>query len=407
MFIYATGDIHVGQSLKYGKTAENGLPAKILDQQQLLTDFVDAAISNNVDFVHLGGDYYPKHLRIDPTALRILTTQVLRLANHGIEVRMLLGNHDKARHEAMDSNVDYFSLFSIGKIKVIGDPSVELVTGKDGVNAVLMYLPHLIPSEMYKWQKHERETVTDIIDHVLEFLTKEATDLIITSGLSPDTPKILFGHFGVVEAGRGSESSMIANNNICIPVSLLDRPAINACILSHIHKFWTNSGTHTKTVMIGSMDRFDFGEANDKKVFGKIEVLKNTIHVKVTPSKARKFVCIKADIDNAMDFSFLDGVDINDAVVKINLSADKDFIKHKDAMDKIKNWLEQNKAYFVQDVSIIQKPVFVVKNAAITESQDLDVNIKQILEDEGFAGVSELMKLHLELRKEIEEKTAE
>lgn len=403
MFIYATGDIHVGQSLKYGKTADNGLPAKILDQEALLNDFVTAAIESNVDLVHLGGDYYPKHMKIDPTALRILTTQILRLTSHGIQVRMLLGNHDKARHEAMDSNVNYFSLFNIDEIKVIGEPGVELFTGKDGVNVVLMYLPHLVPSEMFKWQKHERENVTDIIDHILEYLTKEAINVIMANKLPDDTPKILFGHFGLAEAGRGSESSMIANNNICIPVSLLDRPAINACILSHIHKFWTNIGTYTKTVMLGSMDRFDFGEAKDKKVFGKIEILQNNIHVRVTPTRARNFVAIKADIANNMDITFLKGIDVKDAVVKVNLSAEKDFIKHKEVLEKVKNWLVANDAYFIHDISIVQKPVFVVKNAAVNESQDMNANIKQILEDEKFADPDELYKIHLQLRKIAEE----
>lgn len=401
MLIYFTGDLHIGQGSRYGKIAPSGLPEKMIEQGAMLEDFVDKAIAANVDLVCLGGDYFPKHYKLDPTAVRFFSKPILKLSRAGIKTKLLLGNHDKARHENMDSNVDYFDIFGVENIEVIGDPRAELITGEDGNMVIMLYLPHLIPAELYKWQKHEKQGVPEIISNILDDLVKQAETIVADNGLPEKTPRILAGHFGVSEAGKGSESVMVANNNICVPAAILDRPGINLVVLSHIHKFWVHKDSeHTKIVMIGSMDRFDFGETEVKK-YGKIEVIGEDIHLKATHTKPHPFVSIKHDLSGDSSLDFLEQYDVNNAVVKVSLMADREFSDHKVVIEKIRKWLEQNEVYYLDSIAIIPKPYFTTHHQDITEEMDVDTNIKQLLEEEHQEMSADLYKKHTELKAEL------
>ena len=374
----------------------------MLEQGQMLDKFADEAIAAKADMVCLGGDYFPKHFRIDPTALRIFTAPILKLVAAGIKIKMLLGNHDKARHENMDSNVDYFKIFDIDNIEIIGDLKVELEKDSEGNNVVMMYLPHLIPAELYKWQKHEKETVVEIIATIVEHLVKEAETIIADNNLPEKTPRILAGHFGVSEAGKGSESVMVANNNICFPAAILDRPGINLAIFSHIHKFWVCKNTqHTKIVSIGSMDRFDFGELDDKK-YGKIQVEGEEIHLKAVYTTPHPFIVIKDEISNETSLDFLNNYDVNNAVVKISLRADRDFTDHKIIVAKIKDWLEKKGVYYLESIAIIPKPYFTTHHQGITEEVDIDTNIEQLLGEDFGEDASRIFEIHLKLKERLE-----
>jgi len=402
MLIYVTGDLHIGQSMKYGKTSPNGLSEKLVEQGAMLDKFVDDAIAAGAEVVFLQGDYFPKHFRIDPTAIRFFTYPILKLARAGIKVKMLLGNHDKARHENMDSNVDYFNIFDINNVEVIGEPKAELIQDARGNHVVAMYLPHLIPAELYKWQKHEKEGVVEIIANILDYLVKEAETIIANANLPAKTPRILSGHFGISEAGRGSESSMVANNNICFPAAILDRPGINLAIFSHIHKFWVCKNTqNTQIVSIGSMDRFDFGELEDKK-YGKIQIEGEEIHLKAVYTSPHPFVSIKHDINNDSPLDFLNHYDVNNAVVKVSLRADRDFTDHKNINAQIREWLEKHNVYYIDGISIVPKPHFTSHHQDITEEVDIDANIHQLLAEDYPDIDKKLFAKHLALKDQVE-----
>lgn len=402
MRIMYAGDLHIGQGARYGKTAENGLSEKMIEQGQMLDEFVERAIKENVDMVCLGGDYYPKHFRLDPTAVRIFTEPILKLSKAGIKTVLLLGNHDKARHESMDSNVGVFELFKVDNISVVGMPKIELLTDSQGNNVVMLYLPHLIPAELYKWQKNEGEGVPEIITHIVDDLMRQAEAAVVNAGWALTTPRILAGHFGLNEIGKGSESAMIANNNICFPASVLDRPGLNLAIFSHIHKFWVyKDSEYTKIVSIGSMDRFDFGEL-EKKKYAIIETTNDQLHLKTVTTKTHPFVIIKGDITNDTDIEkLLSAYDVDNAVVKVTLSADPSFINNKIVTEQIKQWLQDHNMYLLDNVAIIPKSVFNTHNQDITEESTVEDNVKHLLQERYPDEAAALFAKHLALMAEI------
>lgn len=399
--IMVTGDLHIGQSANYGIVQE-GLSTKLAEQRALLQDFVDDAISRKVDLVVLGGDYFPKHIKLNPDAMKIFSEQILRLSQAQIPVRMVVGNHDKPRHEKMSNTIDYFGVFGVPNVEIIPSPKVELFNG-----VILYFFPHLIWSELYKFQRNEREGITEIVNRIVEEMIGEANALIQTNALPENTPRLFFGHFGLIEAGKGGESLMMTGNDICVPADVIDRPGISLSIMSHIHKFWVHKqAQHSKVVVIGSMDRFDFGEERDKKVYGRIEILDNNeFHLKVIPTRARKFVSIKGNINDSLDVSFLNSYDVQDAVIKVLLTTEKNFTKKKEAIEKIYKQLTDHDAYFVHSVGFVPQAIAVARNTTITEEKSLDDNVAEILK--GLPDSEELLAKHKELfdevKKELEE----
>lgn len=393
--IYASGDWHLGQSLKYGGKDTNGVSEKLKEQRAMVEKFVDDAIKN-ASIVVLTGDYFPKHLRINPDAMRIFAEQIIRLNDAAIPTFIVEGNHDKARYEVSDSTVALFGIFDLEHVKVISKPQVIWV---DGVG--LAMLPHLIPAELESFKEHDDDGVVQVMTTIVRELSNEVV-AYRESGMGQE-PCVLFGHFGIAEAGRGSETTMIAGNNICIPASVLDLPAFNYSILGHIHKRWDWEGQFSKIAYLGSMDRFDFAEADDIKKYGVISIEDDEVELDFVDTNARRFVDIKHDFEKGANFDFLDDYDLTDATVKITIKIEKDFTDGKELLKKIKEKVVERGAYYIFGMNLIYKPTYTSRNEFVTETESIEDNLERVLKEEGFSDVDGLMLLHEELSKELQE----
>ncbi len=80
-----TGDLHIGKSV-------NGF-SMLEDQKHILNQIIEAAVSNGADGCILAGDIYDRAI---PTgeAVSLLDDFLTRLANAGIRVFLISGNHD-------------------------------------------------------------------------------------------------------------------------------------------------------------------------------------------------------------------------------------------------------------------------------------------------------------------------
>ena len=394
MKIFSTGDLHIGQSLKYGKTDSSGRSDKLQEQQQMLSDFVDKAIEEKADVVAFNGDYFPKHFRINPDAMRIFAEQVLRLDKAGITVLVLDGNHDKSRVEASDSTVALFDVFKLKNVRVINKP--ELIWIND-VGFAMM--PHLIPAELETYKHKDSDGVVEAMHNAIQSLSDEV--VAQRENGKGTEPCIFFGHFGIAEAGRGSETTMIAGNNIAVPAVLLDLPAFNWCILGHIHKRWDWEGQFSKISYLGAMDRFDFAEAGDIKQYGIINVEDNEVTLEFVNTNAREFIDIKHDFSVEQNYEFLNEYDFKDTVVKVSVEVDKDFVTGKELVSELRQRLEDAGVYHIHAVNLVYKPTYVSQNEAVTEAESIEDNLKQVLADEKFDDIDELMQLHEVLTKEL------
>ena len=96
----------------------------------------------------------------------------------------------------------------------------------------------------------------------------------------PSLPIILTAHASVQGALYGSERMVMLGNDIVLSGSLVRNPKLDYVALGHIHKPQDlNPGAHPPVIYPGSIERVDFGEAQDDKFFILAEVEKGRTKV--------------------------------------------------------------------------------------------------------------------------------
>jgi exonuclease SbcD len=97
----------------------------------------------------------------------------------------------------------------------------------------------------------------------------------------PALPVILTAHASVQGAVYGSERTVMLGADVVLSGSLVRNPRLDYVALGHIHKPQDlNPGAHPPVIYPGSIERVDFGEAQDDKFFIIAQVEKG--HTEVT-----------------------------------------------------------------------------------------------------------------------------
>jgi DNA repair exonuclease SbcCD nuclease subunit len=97
MKVLILGDIHLGRSTTIGKSAELGqLNSRIQDQVDLLNWSYDQCITTNTKMIVITGDVY-HDFRPHPTIIGIFMRFLKRCEHAGINVHIVMGNHDILR----------------------------------------------------------------------------------------------------------------------------------------------------------------------------------------------------------------------------------------------------------------------------------------------------------------------
>ncbi|HMR68394.1 MAG TPA: metallophosphoesterase, partial [Anaerolineae bacterium] len=88
-------DIHIGME-NYGRLdSRSGLNSRVVDFLRRLSQTIDLALEREVDVCIFAGDAY-KNQRPNPTFQREFSRRIKRLADAGVPVILLIGNHDMA-----------------------------------------------------------------------------------------------------------------------------------------------------------------------------------------------------------------------------------------------------------------------------------------------------------------------
>ena len=129
-------DVHIGME-NYGRLdPATGLNGRVMDFLRRLAGVVDYALENEVDLVLFAGDAYKSR---DPnsTYRREFARRIKRLADAGIPVVLLVGNHDLPAVKRRASSIEIFRTLEVPNVLVAGRESLHtleqygLVTGVD------------------------------------------------------------------------------------------------------------------------------------------------------------------------------------------------------------------------------------------------------------------------------------
>jgi exonuclease SbcD len=291
-------DAHIDMA-NYGRhDPETGLPLRVLDFLKSLDTIVDTAIAEKVDLVVFAGDAY-KDRSPAPTFQREWGKRIIRLSKAGIRTLLLVGNHDLSPAVGRAHAIQEFETLDIPYITVLGKPQF-LGAEELGLPAQVIALPWISKAGIIA---SGNSSVEDAFSNIEERITSLMN--LWLEKADPELPVLLLAHASVQGAKYGAERMVMLGADLVLPGSLVRDKRLDYVALGHIHKAQDlNEGQHPPVIYPGSIERVDFGEAEDEKYFVTAEVEKGKSKVDWRKlSTVRPFIDIHRHLESPQDIT--------------------------------------------------------------------------------------------------------
>ncbi len=320
-------DLHIGME-NYGQLdPATGLNGRVMDFLRRLNEAVDYALENEVDLVLFAGDAY-KNREPNSTYRREFARRIKRLADAGIPVVLLVGNHDLPTQEQRASSIEIFRTLAVPNILVASHDRLHRLTTRRGAEIQVATVPYPIRQRLLARDEHKDKTIAELDALVQQLVTENIQAL--AAQVDPSLPAVLLGHFSVSEAKFGSERAVMLGRDVVVLKSALADPAFDYVALGHIHRHQElNDGQHPPIVYCGSLERIDFGEEQEAKGFVVADVRRGHTDWQFHPVAARRFLTIRADVRGETDplaalLTTIARHNLTDAIVRIIVQARAD-----------------------------------------------------------------------------------
>lgn len=277
-------DAHIDMA-NYGRhDPETGLPVRIMDFLNSLDEIVHAAVAESVDLVIFAGDAY-KDRNPAPTFQREWGKRIMQLSRAGIPTLLLVGNHDLSPAVGRAHALSEFSTLSVPHIRTLDEPTFlssevlsHLCPGEKELNLQILAIPWISRSGMIAYldlQTRDQKVI-------YEELEKRLSNIIHQwlNKADPDLPTVLTAHASIQGAKYGNERTVMLGKDLILPRNLVCDSRLDYVALGHIHKPQNlNEGEHPPVIYPGSIERIDFGEAEDDKYYLIAEINKGQTEV--------------------------------------------------------------------------------------------------------------------------------
>ncbi len=332
-------DLHIGME-RYGRVdPATGLNNRVMDFLRRLSDLADYAIDRRVDMVIFAGDAY-KNRDPNSTYRREFSWRIKHIADNGIPVVMVPGNHDLPAVSARASSIEIFDTLGVPNVHVLDFGQLTILKTRSGQDIQIAAAPYPSLSDLVHKDEHRSASLEALDQLITEKMTEVIRALADQARQRPHLPTVLVGHFSVTNASLGSERSVMVGRDVVAPLTVLTDPVWDYVALGHIHKHQDlNPGAHPPVVYSGSVERIDFGEEREAKGWVMVEVSKGQTEFQFMPGyqrQARRFVTIDCDCRKAEDptQAVLQAIarrDISDTVVRVRLQLrqDQDALLHE------------------------------------------------------------------------------
>jgi exonuclease SbcD len=321
-------DIHIGME-NYGRTdPQTGLNQRVMDFLRRLSDAVDYALDHEIDVVIFAGDAY-KTRDPNPTFQREFARRMKRIADAGIPVVMLVGNHDLPAVAQRATSISIFSTLDVPNTTVGDREQLWQITCRRGQPLQVATVPYPLKSGLLADEESRGKSIAEVDALMQQALAENIRGLALEARQHPDIPAVLTGHFSVQEASQGSERNIMIGRDVAVARSVLADPAWDYVALGHIHKHQSlNGDAHPPVVYSGSIERIDFGEEREAKGWVVATVQRGQADWQfVTHYRrpARPFVTIAVDVREETGdptpavLAAIEQRDLTDAVVRVSL----------------------------------------------------------------------------------------
>lgn len=305
MRILHFGDIHFGME-NYGRLdPKTGLHSRFGDFCKSFDAVIDYAIgrkdrytepinkSGPVDLVIFAGDAF-KTRDPSPTYVKAFAQGIRRIADAGIPVVMIVGNHDLPNAAGKANTLDIFPTLAVPNVYLSREPEYLRIDTKVGPLQVVT-LPWMFKSQLF--------TRDDIVGKTGEEINALFHDKIVKlfrlqlAKVDPQHRAVAVVHATVEGATFGSERSVLLGSDIVIPLNLLSNPKLSYVAIGHIHKAQSVLG-HDTIRYSGSLERIDFGEEKEEKGFLLVTIKNTKTSVQFIPVPVRPFITITVDVND-------------------------------------------------------------------------------------------------------------
>ncbi len=345
-------DLHIGVE-NYGRTdAATGLNGRVMDFLRRLDQVIEYALENEIDLAIFAGDAY-KNRDPNSTYRREFARRIKRLADAGIPLILLVGNHDLPSQERRASSVEIFRTLDVPNVIVASHDRLYRLETRRGQPVQVATVPYPIRQRLLVHEEYKGRTIAELDNVVQELVADNIRAL--ADQVDPEVPAVLAGHFSISEARFGSERTVMLGRDVVVLKSVLADATWDYIALGHIHRHQElNGGSHPPIVYSGSLERIDFGEEKEAKGFVVAEVTRGETRWRFHPVPARPFVTIRADVRGKPDplSSLLEVIgqhDLDEAVVRLLVQAraeQEGLLRDADVRRAL------DRAYYVAGISI-------------------------------------------------------
>jgi exonuclease SbcD len=320
-------DLHVGME-NYGRLdPATGVNDRVLDFLRRFDELIDYGLEREVDLVVFAGDAF-KTRNPNPTYQRAFARRVKRLADAGVPVVLLVGNHDLPTMVQRASSVDIFRTLDVPNVVVGWEEKIHTIETRRGPVQVAT-VPYPVRQRLLSQEDYRGLSIRELDDR-LQGIVAEIIQAMAQQ-IDKDIPAVLAAHISVSGAVFGSERSVMIGRDAVVLKSVLADPAWDYVALGHIHLHQSlNGDDYPAVVYSGSPERIDFGEEGQPKGFCWVELARGkttrgwTATWEFVEVDARPFVTVRADVREAANplMALQQEVakhDLTDAVVRLIL----------------------------------------------------------------------------------------
>ena len=310
-------DLHLGVE-SYGRIdPSTGLSSRLVDFCNALKQVVDFALENEIDLVLFCGDAY-KNRNPSQTQQREFAKEIRRLAERGVRVFLLVGNHDLPSAIGRATAVEIFDTLAIRNVFVGDRPEVHRIETRHGPLQVLS-LPWLRQSSILG-EEARNLPLERLSKKLTQFISSELDRLARLA--DPDLPTILAGHLSLSTARLGSERGLMVGKEPVLPQSSLTRPEFDYVALGHIHSPQVLS-YNPPIVYSGSLQPIDFSDEGEEKGFYLVRLERGKAEFEFHPVKGRRFLTIRVDADREHPteaiLQAIENQEIEEAIVRLQI----------------------------------------------------------------------------------------
>ncbi len=258
-------DAHIDMA-NYGRhDPATGLPLRVLDFLKSLDTIVDAAIDEKVDMVIFAGDAY-KDRSPAPTFQREWGKRIMRLSQAKIPTLLLIGNHDISPAIGRAHAIQEFETLQVPFVRVLAKPEFLHPADLWDLPVQVIAMPWISRSGLMANLEMSGEDTGEVYSNIESRISDLIEDWL--SEADNSLPIILTAHASIEGAKFGGERLVMLGNDLVLSGSLVKNPKFNYVAMGHIHKPQdVNEGNQPPVIYPGSIERVDFGEAQEDRFF--------------------------------------------------------------------------------------------------------------------------------------------